>query len=147
MAFLLVKYSLVAVNISLSSSVLMRFLLTVFPGFFNDSGHGQPPWFPYSACIDLLRLLKQNTTDCVASISEFFFFFCTVEGARSLKVPSGLVSGDASLATSSLYPTWTLLLHTGEKRELSSVKVFLWGQQSNQIRAPSLWSHVTLITS
>ena len=31
-------------------------------------------------------------------------------------MPSGLVSGDASLAASSLYPTWTLLLHTGEKR-------------------------------
>ena len=52
----------------------------------------------------------------MASIREFFFFFCTVQGARSLKVPSGLVSGDASLAASSLYPTWTLLLHTGEKR-------------------------------
>ena len=35
------------------------------------------------------------------------------------------MSGDASLAASSLYPTWTLLLHTEEKKELSGVSLLM----------------------
>lgn len=130
-AFLLVKYSLVAVNISV---FWWGFCWQFSPRFFNDSGHGQPPGFPSSACVNLLRLLEENTTDCVASISEKFC--AQFRGLEVLRCHQGWCLVMLLL----LLPHCILLglfSCTQRRRKSSLVSVFLWRHQSNQIRAPS----------
>lgn len=143
MAFLLVKYSLVAVNIWLSSSVLMRFLLTVFsPGFSMILA-----WT--TSLISLFCLYwstqaaKTKYHRLCVSISEFFFF-AQLKGLEVLRCHQGWF----------LVMLLLLLLHcilhglfscTQERRESSLVSKSSYEDNSPiRLGPPSLWSSCNL---